>query len=75
MPSKLDAFASALADLDKAVIDHRDAVEHVRATRTARTAAIRHARAIGITPGDIARRVGVTQPRITHITVGRDASK
>lgn len=75
MSSKLDGFARALADLDKAVIDHRDAVERVRATRTARTAAIRHARAIGITPGDIARRVGVTQPRITHITVGRDAAK
>ena len=75
MSSKLDAFQRALAELDQAVTDHRVAVERVHITRTARTLAIRHARAIGITPGDIARRVGLTQPRVTHLTVGRDASK
>lgn len=73
MSSKLEEFEQALADLDKAVTDHREAVARMHTTYTARTRAIRVARAIGITPGDIARRVGVTQSRVTHITVGRDA--
>lgn len=68
MTTKLQQFERALADLDKAVTDHRDAVERVHTTRTARTKAIRHARKVGITPGDIARRIGLTQPRITQLT-------
>lgn len=71
MTTKLQQFEKALADLDKAVTDHRDAVERMHATRTARTKAIRRARAVGITPGDIARRIGLTQPRISQITTPR----
>ncbi len=73
MSSKLDEFEQALAELDAAVAAHRRAQLDMASTRTARTKAIRRARQVGITPGDIARRVGLTQPRVTHLTVGRDA--
>ncbi|CPX20664.1 Uncharacterised protein [Mycobacteroides abscessus] len=75
MTSKLDDFQEALAELDAAVTEHRDAVAHMHKSYARRTAAIRHARKVGITPGDIARRIGLTQPRVTHLTVGRDAAK
>lgn len=75
MTSKQDDFQEALAALDMAVHEHREAVAHMHAAYDRRTEAIRAARKVGITPGDIARRIGLTQPRVTHLTVGRDAAK
>ncbi|SIF35102.1 hypothetical protein [Mycobacteroides abscessus] len=75
MTSKLEQFEQALGELDKAVTEHREAVARMHESYARRTAAIRRARKVGITPGDIARRIGLTQPRVTHLTVGRDAAK
>lgn len=63
----------ALDALDAAVAAHRRAQLDVAATRTARTKAIRAARKAGVAPGVLARRIGLTQVRVTQLTVGRDA--
>ncbi|UBV14986.1 hypothetical protein [Mycolicibacterium fortuitum] len=68
MSSKLDEFQHALAELDAAVREHRDAVDHMHATYARRTAAIRNARKVGVTPGDIARRIGLTRQRVAQVT-------
>ncbi|SIC64513.1 Uncharacterised protein [Mycobacteroides abscessus subsp. abscessus] len=75
MTTRLQQFEQALAELDKAVTDHSDAVERVHTTRTARTKAIRKAQRVGVTPGVIAQHIGLTSQRVSQLTVGRDASK